>query len=529
MPRLDHFQDITVAGNLSLSATSKITPAFTPDRIGGIRIVGGQGTLPTIQDTIDDLPASGGTVFIPAGAYTSTVAITLSGDDICVVGAGREATVVEFTGATDGFVVSGTNRETICLENLTIRTTNASGGKAISITDGNETVLRNLLIGSSGSGRWAYGLWGDDWQVSYVYALKIEQSATIGVRLQNFSNAVSFFGTEIVGTSGAGTINRAIEFDTVTDSFWFGGTLQGNFEQSLINSQTSSPHFYGFHLENTDASPSDGADVIVTAGVNASFDGMQGGDFDFGTAAGSLRNCSLANSEVGVLTLGANAEGCTVMNTRATSITDNGARNVLLGNSKGDGNQFGDKLGRILAANNTATLPDNVFSGGSAFGIANAATIIALDSGGTARTVWIPLSAADQTFLQYKATEALIFRNTSNATKLTLADSKLTIASGVELEVNGDLNHDGTNVGFYGTSPTSQASAAADLTGNAAGSTDGIIQPLTDPASALLSVDALRNDLVANIIPELRNNIDELRVKVNSALTTLRGVGLIAT
>ena len=100
---------------------------------------------------------------------------------------------------------------------------------------------------------------------------------------------------------------------------------------------------------------------------------------------------------------------------------------------------------------------------------------------------------------------------------------------GDEIEVDGALNHDGTTVGFYGTAPATQASAAADLTGSASGTVNGSIQSLTDPADAPASADALRDDLVANIIPELRNNIDELRVKVNAALTALRGVGLIAT
>lgn len=91
------------------------------------------------------------------------------------------------------------------------------------------------------------------------------------------------------------------------------------------------------------------------------------------------------------------------------------------------------------------------------------------------------------------------------------------------------FTHTGTTVGFYSKAPVTQAAASADLTGNAAGTTDGAIQTLTDPADAPATADALRDDLVANLIPELRNNIDELRIKVNNALTALRGVGVIAT
>ena len=106
-------------------------------------------------------------------------------------------------------------------------------------------------------------------------------------------------------------------------------------------------------------------------------------------------------------------------------------------------------------------------------------------------------------------------------------DGSMKVAAAVELD--GDLNHDGSNVGFYSTTPAAQASASADLTGSASGTVNGSIQSLTDPSDTPADADALRDDLVANLIPELRNNIDELRVKLNEALTALRGVGLIAT
>ena len=99
---------------------------------------------------------------------------------------------------------------------------------------------------------------------------------------------------------------------------------------------------------------------------------------------------------------------------------------------------------------------------------------------------------------------------------------------GGQCEIDGAFNHDGTTFGALGTTPATQASASADLTGSASGTANGSIQALTDPADTPISADALRDDLVANLIPELRNNIDELRVKVNDALTALRRFGFIA-
>lgn len=61
-----------------------------------------------------------------------------------------------------------------------------------------------------------------------------------------------------------------------------------------------------------------------------------------------------------------------------------------------------------------------------------------------------------------------------------------------ELELDGDLNHDGVNVGLYGAAPVPQAAAIANASGG-------------------VTVDA------------------EARTAVNSVLTVLRNLGLIAT
>ena len=67
-------------------------------------------------------------------------------------------------------------------------------------------------------------------------------------------------------------------------------------------------------------------------------------------------------------------------------------------------------------------------------------------------------------------------------------------------------------MGFYGTTPASQASAAAALTGTP-GTADG----------AMATISGSGDD--ANI----NNNFQEVQDKVNVALAALRGVGLIAT
>ncbi len=95
--------------------------------------------------------------------------------------------------------------------------------------------------------------------------------------------------------------------------------------------------------------------------------------------------------------------------------------------------------------------------------------------------------------------------------------------------LNGPLNHAGSTVGFYGTTPVVQAAASANLTDNSGGTANDTVQALTNPADTPASADALRDDLVANLIPELRNNFADLAAKVNKALTVLRNSGLMAT
>ena len=106
------------------------------------------------------------------------------------------------------------------------------------------------------------------------------------------------------------------------------------------------------------------------------------------------------------------------------------------------------------------------------------------------------------------------------------------ISASGEVEINGDLNHDGSNVGFYGVTPAARPSAytqnyntasrthaartASTLTDNSAGTANTTIEALPDPADTPLTADILRDDLVTNLIPALRNNIADLAAQINA-------------
>lgn len=70
--------------------------------------------------------------------------------------------------------------------------------------------------------------------------------------------------------------------------------------------------------------------------------------------------------------------------------------------------------------------------------------------------------------------------------------------------------------------------AVAALTDNTAGTANNTLQALPDPADAPATVDALRDDLVANLIPALRNDLADLAAKVNELRTALVNAGIVS-
>ena len=98
----------------------------------------------------------------------------------------------------------------------------------------------------------------------------------------------------------------------------------------------------------------------------------------------------------------------------------------------------------------------------------------------------------------------------------------------------------GVQHGAYGVTPVSRPSAytqtyatadkthanltSATLTDNSGGTANTTVQALTDPADTPITADALRDDLVANLIPELRNNFADLTAQINALRVDLEDV-----
>ncbi len=73
-----------------------------------------------------------------------------------------------------------------------------------------------------------------------------------------------------------------------------------------------------------------------------------------------------------------------------------------------------------------------------------------------------------------------------------------------------------------------QPAAIAGLTDNTGGVAGATVPAIPDPADAPVSADALRDDLVANALPGIRNGLASINAKLDAILAALRSVGGIA-
>jgi hypothetical protein len=147
----------------------------------------------------------------------------------------------------------------------------------------------------------------------------------------------------------------------------------------------------------------------------------------------------------------------------------------------------------------------------------------------TARPAWRVETDSTTSNDYFRALHALAGANPITWTELWRLDGTGQMQLGGNIVIGGTLAHTGTAVGFYAKTPVPIADASDNLTDNSGGTADDNIEFIPDPADDPATADDLRDDLVANLIPELRNNFADLTAKVNKALTVLRDVGLMDT
>lgn len=104
-------------------------------------------TLAGVQAAHDALPSTGGIVFVPSGiTYDGSTTLTISKDDVQLIGAGRNTAILRQTG-TSASVVKITGQR-VRVENLSIRYSAAAdaGVAALHVQDAGRGVYKNIHI-----------------------------------------------------------------------------------------------------------------------------------------------------------------------------------------------------------------------------------------------------------------------------------------------------------------------------------------------------------------------------------------------
>ena len=279
-------------------------------------------------------------VRVPRGVYRLTGGLAL-GKSNALIGDGSDSSILVFAGGGDGIAVQSSFGR-LHLTGLDLRCASPRGGKALALSTGSRGYLADIQITAAPSGRWAYGIWAENWQTSNFYAVRIVQSCVVGVHLEWGCNANQWFGLEVIGSSGPGAIDRAIEMTArsassgkvvIFEEYFHGGTFQGYFRKSAIHVAGVAPLMSGIHIENTNPRPSDGADIRLdgssaAAIVNAKFAHFQGGSF---ATSGIVRNLSIADSEASAIVLGPETQETALLGVRYGSLDDRGRATTVLG------------------------------------------------------------------------------------------------------------------------------------------------------------------------------------------------------
>ncbi len=170
------------------------------------------------------------------------------------------------------------------------------------------------------------------------------------------------------------------------------------------------------------------------------------------------------------------------------------------------------------------------------------------DSGGTDR-LWI-----DKDFYltgsnpEQIAAVAIAAKNDANGAALVLTDVTKTVAYSLALPTgagnilrvscqsggkicfdigtDGSFMHQSTNLAFYGATPVARQTIVP-LTDNTGGTANDTLQAIPDPADSPATADALRDDIVSNVLPSIRNDLADLAAKVNAIRTALVNLGLL--
>lgn len=388
--------------------------------------------------------------------------------------------------------------------------------------------------------------------VSHVFG-RIRQTSTGVATLQGitttpFSSSFIFgavsstsTGNSTAGTSGVGNVSLASA--TATNSGHASAVAEGTYnaifghaetttsQNATINSDGASAVSFVHGYASAGLGP---ASILAAAGAYGAFvQGFAGGGLSVGTSASIFSSC------FGGFSQGFVEDGGTIGTSGAGGasaqgyVSENGMIQATAGGARASGYAVVrtiEAIGRGSEASGDASGAYNISASGRgarANGYADTAAIIA---------------SADNSIQWGPGTN-----NVANSCRVGSAGLHLKGTTGAfGTGANGQIWMAGTSNAFvfvrcngqnlqlakgstynqaaYSTVSATITAATTALTDNTAGTANDTLQALPDPADTPATADALRDDLVANLIPALRNNYADLAAKCNALRTDILNV-----
>ena len=123
-------------------------------------------------------------------------------------------------------------------------------------------------------------------------------------------------------------------------------------------------------------------------------------------------------------------------------------------------------------------------------------------------------------------TKQIAGATTSDAGKVVTPSASVTGAGVLRFLEIAEIN--GLTAALAGKQGTiTPAAANADLVDDTSGTAGGTVAAIPDPADTPADADALRDDLVANALPAIRNAIASIIAEQNEIKAALRSTGIL--
>lgn len=220
-----------------------------PDRAGSVIVaLDGSGDTDDIQDGINLLPSTGGSVLIKDGTYTITAAITFPNDGISLIGSG-ESTIIYTTANIK--MLSPNNKDWIRIKDVKIQGNDAGAGQ--------------------------YGIYVEDCNNIVIDSVHIRNVNVDGIFLHSSDDA-KIFDSWINNCGGDGIFtesDRTLILGTTCKSNGGDGfVINGCVDCVIMNCYALSNGGDGFHIENlADYNSLEGNRSVTNTGIGVNVDG----------------------------------------------------------------------------------------------------------------------------------------------------------------------------------------------------------------------------------------------------------------